>query len=93
MAIINFQEFEMWDGIARRHKNTMDVREGIADMIYRNTAGMCGHALAHKVYESAGATEYSDKEVRTLTSIVERLCTGPVIDGLKEQLDNQPKEA
>lgn len=92
MAKINFQQFEMWDGIAHRLKTTVDAREGIADLIYRNTAGMRGHALAHKVFESKGATEYSDEEVRTLCRIVERLGTGPAIDGLHEQLNQNKKE-
>ena len=46
MAKINFQQFEMWDGIAHRQKTTVDAREGIADLIYRNTIGMRGHSLA-----------------------------------------------
>lgn len=94
MAEINFQRFEMWDGIAHRKKTTVDAREGIADLIYRNTVGMRGHSLAHKVFESEGATEYSEEEARTLCEIVERLGTGPAIDGLHEQLNQQnSKEA
>lgn len=92
MAKINFQQFEMWDGIAHRRKTTVDAREGFADIIYRNTVGMRGHSLAHKVFESEGATEYTEEEVRTLCEIVERLATGPAIDGLHEQLNMQDKE-
>ena len=92
MAKINFQQFEMWDGIAHRQKTTVDAREGIADLIYRNTVGIRGHSLARKVYESQGATEYTDEEVRTLCGIVERLGTGPAIDGLHEQLNLNNKE-
>lgn len=89
---INFQQFEMWSGIAHRHKTIVDAREGIADLIYMNTAGMRGHALAHKVYESEGATDYTEEEVSTLCGIVERLGTGPAIDGLREQLNQNNKE-
>lgn len=53
---------------------------------------MRGHALAHKVYESEGATDYTEEEVSTLCGIVERLGTGPAIDGLREQLNQNNKE-
>ena len=92
MAKINFQQFEMWDGIAHRQKTTVDAREGIADLIYRDTIGMRAHSLAHEVYESEGAIDYTEEEVRTLCGIVERLGTGPAIDGLHEQLNLNNKE-
>ena len=53
---------------------------------------MRGHSLAHKVYESEGAIDYTEEEVRTLCGIVERLGTGPAIDVLHEQLNLNNKE-
>jgi len=93
MAKINFQQFEVWDGIARRQKRVIDVREAVGDLIYRNAAGIRGHSLAHKVYESKEALEYTKEEIGIIKNIVELLCIGPVIDGLNEQLANQNKEA
>ena len=93
MAKINFQQFEVWDGIARRQKRVVDVREAVGDLIYRNAAGIRGHSLAHKVYESKEALEYTNEEIVIIKNIVELLCIGPIIDGLNEQLANQNKEA
>ena len=91
MATFNFQHFWMWDGIAHRKKTTVDAREGFADLIYRNTVGIRGHSLAHKIFESEGPTDYTEEETRTICKIVERLGTGPAIDGIHEQLNQKEK--
>ena len=92
MARIDFKNFEMWEGIAHRQKKVVDIREGVADLIYKNVSGMRGHMLAHKVYESDGMTEFTDEETKIIINMAEQLCVGPVIDGLHEQLANQQKE-
>lgn len=68
----------------------MDVRETFADMIYNNVNGIKAHALALKIYESEGETDYTDDEVKLVRVVAERLCVPGFIDGLNEQLDNNP---
>ena len=68
----------------------MDVRETFADMIYNNVNGIKAHALALKIYESEGEADYTDDEVKLMRVIAERLCVPGFIDGLNEQLDNNP---
>jgi hypothetical protein len=68
----------------------MDVREPFADMIYNNVNGIKAHALALKIYESEGEADYTDDEVKLVRIVAERLCVPGFIDGLNEQLDNNP---
>lgn len=68
----------------------MDVRETFADMIYNNVNGIKAHALALKIYESEGEVDYTDDEVKLVRTVAERLCVPGFIDGLNEQLDNNP---
>ncbi len=68
----------------------MDVRETFADMIYNNVNGIKAHALALKIYESEGEADYTDDEVKLVRVVAERLCVPGFIDGLNEQLDNNP---
>ena len=68
----------------------MDVRETFADMIYNNVNGIKAHALALKIYGSEGEADYTDDEVKLVRVVAERLCVPGFIDGLNEQLDNDP---
>ena len=68
----------------------MDVRETFADMIYNNVNGIKAHALALKIYGSEGEADYTDDEVKLVRIVAERLCVPGFIDGLNEQLDNNP---
>ena len=68
----------------------MDVRETFADMIYNNVNGIKAHALALKIYESEGEADYTDDEVKLVRVVAERLCVPGFIDGLNEQLDDNP---
>ena len=68
----------------------MDLRETFADMIYNNVNGIKAHALALKIYESEGEADYTDDEVKLVRVVAERLCVPGFIDGLNEQLDNNP---
>ena len=68
----------------------MDVRETFADMIYNNVNGIKAHALALKIYESEGEADFTDDEVKLVRVVAERLCVPGFIDGLNEQLDNNP---
>lgn len=91
MARINFQEFEIPMGICNTTRRTGDVRESVADMVYCNVNGIRAHALAFKIYKSQGETDYTDEEVRMLTELANAYCTPAFIDGLNNQINNQPE--
>lgn len=89
---IDFQHFNVYMAVNHKSARTMDVRESFADMIYNNVNGIRAHALAMKIYESKGETEYNPDEVKMIRSVAEQLCVPGFIDGLNEQLDNNKTE-
>ena len=90
MRRIDFQHFNVYLSVIHKEARPMDVRETFADMIYNNVNGIKAHALALKIYESEGEADYTDDEVKLVRVVAERLCVPGFIDGLNEQLDNNP---
>ena len=90
MKRIDFEHFNVYTSVSRKVARPMDVRETFADMIYNNVNGIKAHALALKIYESEGEADYTDDEVKLVRVVAERLCVPGFIDGLNEQLDNNP---
>lgn len=88
MCKINFQQFKVYASVSRKAAQTIDAREQFADMIYTHVNGIRAHALAMKIYESDGETEYSSEEVKLIRTVAEQLCVPGFIDGLSEQLSN-----
>lgn len=87
---IDFQHFNVYLSVTRKEVRPMDVRETFADMIYNNVNGIKAHALALKIYGSEGEADYTDDEMKLVRIVAERLCVPGFIDGLNEQLDNNP---
>lgn len=92
MAKINFKEFSVYTGVSRKDKKQGDVRESFADIIYNTANGVRAHALAMKIYQSEGETEFTDDEVKTIEQIANAQCLPGFIDGLNEQLNNSKTE-
>lgn len=92
MSKIDFQQFKVYASITRKNVQTIDAREQFADMIYTHVNGIRAHALAMKIYESKGETEYNPDEVKMIRSVAGQLCVPGFIDGLNEQLDNNKTE-
>ncbi len=88
---LNFQKFEIPTGISRTKKQIGDARESFANLLYLNVNGIRAHALAMKIYNSKDEEDYSLEEVKLIKEIAEKLCTPNFIDGLIEQINNQPK--
>lgn len=91
MKKIDFQHYTIYTGIAHNQKRVGDARESMANLFYEGANGIKAHALAFKIYRSEGATEYTDEEVRMITTMVETRCTPSFIDGLREQLGKTDK--
>lgn len=92
MKEIDFQYFKIYTTVSRKVAQTVDVRETFADMIYKNVNGIKAHALAMKIYNSEGETEYSEEEVKLIRAVAEQWCVPGFIDGLNEQLNNPKTE-
>lgn len=92
MKILNFQNFRIPTGINRTEYNTGDAREAMADLLYKNVNGIASHRLAFKIYESMGDTEYTDEESSLIVRVAEAFATPAFIDGLNEQINNQPEK-
>lgn len=91
MCKINFQQFKVYASVSRKAAQTIDAREQFADMIYTHVNGIRAHALAMKIYESEGETEYGPEEMKLIRSVAEQLCVPGFIDGLNEQIGNNNK--
>lgn len=89
MKKLNFKEFDLPTGISRREHRTVDAREAIADLLYTHVNGIKAHRLAFKIYESEGATAYSEEETDLIRQAVEAYCLPGVIDGLAVQLSEE----
>lgn len=92
MATINFQQFKMPLGIGQQKNFKVgDARESVANMIYLNVNGIRAHALAMKIYQSNGPTDFSDDEVRIISEVSNTYATPAFIDGLNLQLKGGPE--
>ena len=91
MQKINFQQFRVYASVSRKMAQTIDAREQFADMIYTHVNGIRAHALAMKIYESKGKTEFNPEEVKLIRTVAEQLCVPGFIDGLNEQIDSNNK--
>lgn len=87
MKKIDFKNFEMPLGISINRTQVGDVRESVANLVYLNVCGIKAHALALKIYQSDGKTEYNDEEVRTIMDVANLYGTPAFIDGLRNQLE------
>lgn len=91
MAKIDFKHFGMYAGVSKKVKMVSDMRESFADVIYKNVNGIKAHALALKIYQSEGETEYSEDEVRMMRGVAQ-MCTPAFMDSLYAVTDDGKEE-
>lgn len=87
--MINFKEFPLYANITKSKTIELDVREDFANMIYMKTQGIRSHALAYKILQSAGDTEYDEQEVQIIKQVAEAYCTPAFVDSLNDILDKK----
>lgn len=87
MKKINLKRLEVFADMQKKICTVLDVHEQIANLVYANSYGFTGHALAHKVYESEGEIELTDEEARELGRLVATLGSAPLIDAILNKLD------
>ena len=82
MAKLNFKEFSVFTDISRKERQTGDMRESFANLLYINANGIAAHRLAFKIYDSQGYEEYNDSEVSLIIKVAEHFCRPNIIDSL-----------
>lgn len=84
---LNFKQFRIPTGIDMKIYRTGDARESVANMIYLNVNGIRAHALALKIYQSEGLTDFSADEINVIREVSYKYATPAFIDGLNIQLN------
>ena len=80
---IDFEHFTLYKGIDKSIKETMDVRQVFAEEMWNHAQGIAYHALALKIYNSHGETEYTDEEYQLMLHYAEYGMTPAFIDSLR----------
>ena len=90
MKRLNFKEFGIYTGICRKNRQIGDARESFADLLYLHANGIRAHALALKINRSGGLRGYTGDEIVLIRETAYKYCLPNFIDGLEDQLDNNP---
>lgn len=69
MKTINFKNFEMFDNISKKTTSIVDLREEVADNLYKGANGIAALNLALKIFESSGKLELTDEEYGILEAL------------------------
>ena len=86
-STIDFGKIEVPENLAKTRVRVMDIREPFADIIYQRGTGIACRALAVKIYNSEGATEYNEKEVELIAGLSQYLLAPAVMDGVKDAIE------
>jgi hypothetical protein len=93
MVKINFESLRVFKDIDHKIVEIKDVKKRVADELYSRGQGIEFHALALKIYNSKGETEFDDEEYRLIMIYANQRCTPAEIDAFtnckqKEDTDN-----
>lgn len=84
---IDFTQVEIYTGIAKTTCIVQDIREAFADALYSQSVGLKYHALAFKIFNSTGAEEYNDEEVKIIKQFAEQCCSPSLIDAINKIIE------
>lgn len=78
----NLENVEVYTSIDKSSCQVVNLRKSIANLIYNqgNGLGLEGTALATKMWNGDVNTEYNEREVEIIRSVVERCCAPCVIE-------------
>lgn len=83
---INFEQFSLYQGLDK-HVEILNVKNVFANELYNRGQGIAFHALALKIYNSEGETEYSEMEYALMVDFANNCMTPSFIDSLKALKD------
>ena len=80
----NLENVEVYTSIDKSSCQVINLRKSIANLIYNqgNGLGLEGTALATKMWNGDVNTEYNEREVEIIRSVVERCCAPCVIEAV-----------
>lgn len=87
MTNMNFKEFKMYADIKHSKKLVVDVREQLADLIYKQSRGVVAHNLAFRILNSEGDIDMNSAENDVITSIL-NLCTPQFQDSFNHNVEH-----
>ncbi len=93
---INFEDVGIYTDIEHKTMVRLDMKKKIANDLYNRGVGIEFHALALKIYNSQGETEYSKEEYELLMNYANQALSPAAIDALntfkpKEENNNNNK--
>lgn len=84
---MNFKEFKMYADIKHSKKLVVDVREQLADLIYKQSRGVVAHNLAFRILNAEGDIDMNSAEKDVITSVL-NLCTPQFQDSFNHNIEN-----
>ena len=86
----NLENVEVYPSIDKSSCQVVNLRKSIANLIYNqgNGLGLEGTALATKMWNGDANTEYNEREVEIIRSVVERCCAPCVIEAVNVAISN-----
>lgn len=84
---INFEKFRLFKGVAKQDVEVLNVKRVFADELYNRGQGIAFHALAFKIYNSNGETEYTDDEYMLMVMFSEQCMSPNFMDSIKALKD------
>ena len=87
---INLEHLEVFMTLDKNQCQVVNARKQIANLIYSQGAGLglAGQALAVKMWNGNGDTEYTDDEARIIKELVERTTAPCFIDAVNAAISN-----
>nr|DAI53355.1 MAG TPA: hypothetical protein [Bacteriophage sp.] len=81
----NLENVEVYTSIDKSSCQVINLRKSIANLIYNqgNGLGLEGTALATKMWNGDADTEYNEREVEIIRTVVERCCAPCVIEAVE----------
>lgn len=81
---IDFTKFKMFTDIAHTNTVEVNVKNDIADVLYKYGTGIAMNALALKIYNSEGEIDITEDEYNQILAIVEKISSPMFIGSLME---------
>ena len=88
MAKVNFKQFKLFTSITRERSITCDVSREVADLLYRQGAGIAMHDLAFRIFRSENEMTLSDEDIRIIQVTAKQMCSPAFIDSFEANLIN-----
>lgn len=65
---INFKSFPIYTDISHETRESVDVKNSLANTLYMNVPGIAAHVLAEKIYKAEGEMDLTLEEVSLIKS-------------------------